>query len=111
MKNILCGKCKACGWMDELDNDHRVAHFITKNPPDESGLRLKACGGGKVLKKGAKMLQVVELDSDFDDDDDDNDFTDDATSACSCEEQKAKISPSSKKMRSPSKEKKEKKDI
>jgi len=112
MKGIVCGKCKACGWADELDNDHSVARFIMKNPPDESGLRLKACGGGKVMKKGAKKLQVMELDSDFDDDDDDgdNDLTDDAASACSCDEQKAEISPSSKKMRSPSKEKKEKRD-
>jgi len=95
VKGAVHGKCKACGWSSEMDNDHRLANFITKHPPDESGLRLKACG--KLMKKGAKGLQVLELDSDIDDDDD---FTDD-TSACSHDDRKTKTE---KEERSPSKQ-------
>mmetsp|Transcript_124933 Transcript_124933/g.221342 ORF Transcript_124933/g.221342 Transcript_124933/m.221342 type:complete len:546 (-) Transcript_124933:222-1859(-) len=55
-KGCLRGKCKACGWTDDLDNDHRLAHFIKKNPPDKSGLKLKSEGActGKLRKKTRK---------------------------------------------------------
>merc|ERR1711988_256514 len=36
-KNIISAKCAACGWSGELDNTHRLAAFITKNPPDGKG--------------------------------------------------------------------------
>jgi len=32
-KNTVSGKCNACGHFCELDNQHRVATYITKNPP------------------------------------------------------------------------------
>jgi len=36
-KGLITAKCSACGWAGELDNNHKLAAFITKNPPDESG--------------------------------------------------------------------------
>jgi len=36
-KNTISAKCAACGWSGELDNVHRLAAFITKNPPDGKG--------------------------------------------------------------------------
>jgi len=36
-KSIISAKCAACGWSGELDNTHRLAAFITKNPPDGKG--------------------------------------------------------------------------
>merc|ERR1712154_539865 len=32
-KSLVVAKCKACGWHGELDNDHRLAKYIAKNPP------------------------------------------------------------------------------
>merc|ERR1712167_133673 len=36
-KGVVGGKCKACGWSGDLDNNHRLASFITRHPPDETG--------------------------------------------------------------------------
>lgn len=36
-KGLITAKCAACGWAGELDNNHKLAAFITKNPPDETG--------------------------------------------------------------------------
>merc|ERR1712146_550151 len=36
-KGSIVGLCLACGWSGKLDNNHRLATFIIKNPPDESG--------------------------------------------------------------------------
>merc|ERR1719375_792517 len=71
---MIHGKCKACGWDQELDNKHRVAHFITKHPPDKSGLGMK--GRRKFEKKAAKHLQAWDIL--FDDDA----VTNDANSMC-----------------------------
>lgn len=35
-KGNIMGKCKACGWLGELDSDHRLASFIKQHPPDPS---------------------------------------------------------------------------
>jgi len=36
-KGVIVARCAACGWAGELDNNHKLAAFISKNPPDESG--------------------------------------------------------------------------
>merc|ERR1712139_697745 len=55
-KGNIVAKCKACGWSGELDNNHKLAAFVTKNPPDESGhgivnLAEAGAGGGKKTKQ------------------------------------------------------------
>jgi len=54
-KGNINAKCKACGWAGDLDNNHKIAAFITKNPPDDAGgfsiVNLALEGGGKEGKK------------------------------------------------------------
>merc|ERR1712066_402317 len=52
-KGTIVGRCKACGWAGDLDNGHKLAAFITKNPPDESGMNIVALGAdaGKKMSK------------------------------------------------------------
>merc|ERR1712039_931728 len=33
-KGQVVATCKACGWSGALDNDHRLASYIVKHPPD-----------------------------------------------------------------------------
>jgi len=51
-KGIIGAKCKACGWAGELDNNHKVAAFILKNPPDAGGFGVTnlAVDAGKDVK-------------------------------------------------------------
>eukprot|EP00425_Heterocapsa_triquetra_P034094 CAMPEP_0195096900 /NCGR_PEP_ID=MMETSP0448-20130528/51818_1 /TAXON_ID=66468 /ORGANISM="Heterocapsa triquestra, Strain CCMP 448" /LENGTH=464 /DNA_ID=CAMNT_0040131347 /DNA_START=149 /DNA_END=1543 /DNA_ORIENTATION=- len=82
-KGDVVGKCMACGWLGSLDNAHKLAAYITKNPPDESGHNLKneedEEGGGKKDKKerraekAAARAAAAEGDDDEDVDDDDSD--------------------------------------
>lgn len=32
-KGTICAGCKACGWGGDLDNHHKIATYICKNPP------------------------------------------------------------------------------
>jgi len=32
-KGLVVAACKACGWTGELDNGHRLANYIVRNPP------------------------------------------------------------------------------
>merc|ERR1711972_402235 len=48
-KGTIVASCKACGWNGELDNMHKVATFIVKNPPD-SGIGFSAEKKGKKSK-------------------------------------------------------------
>merc|ERR1712241_147874 len=32
-KGLVVATCKACGWKGALDNRHKLATFISKNPP------------------------------------------------------------------------------
>merc|ERR1712060_385690 len=32
-KGLVVATCKACGWNGELDNRHKLATYISKNPP------------------------------------------------------------------------------
>merc|ERR1711953_600958 len=81
-KQVIQGRCMACGWQGELDNNHKLATFIVKNPPDPSGRGIIQAGddkGGKMDKaarRAAKAAQnnkgKVDDDDDVEDDDDDS---------------------------------------
>merc|ERR1712039_492526 len=45
-KGLVVAACKACGWSGALDNDHRLASYIVKHPPD-SGIGFDAEKGKK----------------------------------------------------------------
>lgn len=115
-KGVVHGKCKACGWSNALDNKHRVANFMAKHPPDESGFNLKGRKGSKLDKKSA--LEVDSDFSDFDLDEDCADFSDSGSSGVSegkdpkkeKKEKKAKKDKKEKKEKKQKKEKKEKKE-
>ena len=34
-KNMVCAKCQACGKKPNMDNNHKVATFMIKNPPGD----------------------------------------------------------------------------
>merc|ERR1712029_153041 len=58
VKKSISAKCMACGWTGDLDNSHRLANYITKNPPDEGGLNLRntaeeGAGGANWTKRHA----------------------------------------------------------
>jgi len=110
-KNIISAKCAACGWSGELDNAHRLAAFITKNPPDGKGgvVNLTAQGAGgddKKARRAAKLAarQAGGADDDKEDGDDDDD-DDDAPK----KDKKEKKEKKEKKDKKDKKEKKEKK--
>merc|ERR1712048_426082 len=33
-KGLVVATCKTCGWNGDLDNDHKLATYISKHPPD-----------------------------------------------------------------------------
>merc|ERR1712176_1641548 len=49
-KGLIVATCKACGWNGELDNQHKLATFIQKNPPG-TGIGFDAEKGGKKTKE------------------------------------------------------------
>jgi len=62
-KDMVVGRCCACGWMGDLDNNHKIAVFIAKNPPDESGNSIKDPSGqqGDALdKKARRQLKLQQ---------------------------------------------------
>jgi len=60
-KDAIKAKCMACGWSGELDGMHRLASFILKNPPDETGLNLKnAEEGGKLDTKTRREAKLAK---------------------------------------------------
>merc|ERR1712113_1213616 len=78
-KGMIIGKCMACGWQDSLDNLHKLAAFITKNPPDETGLNLETAGDGggegkklsKEDRRKAKLEKAQKKDDSEEDQGDD----------------------------------------
>merc|ERR1712190_474991 len=100
-KGDILAKCKACGWAGELDNSHKLAAFITKNPPDESGLNIVAPGGdtGKKASKEERRKAKLEKQKGKPEDEEDDDE----------EEKKEKKDKKEKKEKKDKKEKKEKK--
>merc|ERR1712107_164269 len=60
-KGMVVGKCKACGWTGALDNNHRLAAFIIKNPPDDTGLQIiQATDAGGKLNKAERRAQKAK---------------------------------------------------
>merc|ERR1712039_535259 len=55
---MIQGKCTACGWLGSLDNGHKMAEFIKKNPPDDTGLNI-ACDGSRRMSKKERRLSLV----------------------------------------------------
>jgi len=51
-RGTIIAKCAACGWAGDLDNNHKIAAFVSKNPPDQSGLGIVnlAVEGSKDMK-------------------------------------------------------------
>jgi len=78
-KGNIAAKCKACGWSGDLDNNHKLAAYIVKNPPDEAGtgvVNLAADSGGKKSKeerrKEREEKRKAKGEGGEDDDDDDD---------------------------------------
>merc|ERR1712217_629759 len=112
-KGNIQAKCMACGWAGDLDNTHKLAAFISKNPPDETGLNIvntaeAGAGGGKKDRRQkreerekAKQEKREQGSADEDEDDDDDEDV---------KEKKAKKDKKEKKKdKKDKKEKKEKK--
>merc|ERR1712232_146989 len=61
-KGVVLGRCRACGWRGPLGNNHKLASFISKNPPDETGLNIATqdASGGKEGKKSGKQPKAVK---------------------------------------------------
>merc|ERR1712050_135859 len=49
-RGLIVATCKACGWNGELDNAHKLATYISKNPPG-TGIGFDEDKGGKKEKK------------------------------------------------------------
>merc|ERR1711953_975644 len=79
--SVIKGRCLACGWQGMLDNNHKLAAFIIKNPPDESGLNIsvpgESGGGGKKERRRLKeQNRAAEEDDKADKEDSDDDDED-----------------------------------
>merc|ERR1712217_345881 len=80
-KGDILAACAACGWSGELDGNHKLAAFIFKNPPDETGRGVvnSAEGAGDAKSKKDKRAEreakrkAKEDDSQDEDDDDQDD--------------------------------------
>ena len=38
-KDLVGGKCDSCGHSQQLDNSHKIATYIVKNPPPKNGIK------------------------------------------------------------------------
>merc|ERR1711979_154157 len=52
-KGLIVATCKACGWNGELDNRHKLATYISKNPPG-SGIGFDEEKGKKTKEERQK---------------------------------------------------------
>merc|ERR1712060_510197 len=64
-KSWISAKCAACGWAGDLDNNHKLARFISTYPPDKNGLNIQGSngggGGGKVDKPQRRLAKPGKL--------------------------------------------------
>lgn len=72
-KGVACGKCNACGGRFDVDNVHKFAAFIIKNPPkDKSEIikekKPKKDGGEEEVKKKSSKKKKEEAKEEDEDD-------------------------------------------
>jgi len=120
-KGNIVAKCMACGWAGDLDNAHRLAAFIVKNPPDDSGLNIISqaeAAAGKLDKKARREMKAAKMkekkdkggsDDENDKDDEDDDDDDSEAPAKKKKEKKEKKEGEEGTEKKDKKEKKEKK--
>jgi len=102
-KGLIVATCKACGWNGELDNGHKLASYIQKNPPG-SGIGFDAEKANKKTKEDRQKERAEKAKKKKKDGDDDE-----TASYQSEEEEKEKKEKKEKKDKKDKKEKKEKK--
>merc|ERR1712048_915526 len=68
-KGFVVATCKACGWSGELDNDHKLATYISKHPPS-TGIGFDAEKGKGKKEKKEKRGSKTAQDEDEEQDDD-----------------------------------------
>merc|ERR1711870_220988 len=68
-KGFVVATCKACGWSGELDNDHKLATYISKHPPS-TGIGFDAEKGKGKKEKKEKRASKTAQDEDEEQDDD-----------------------------------------
>merc|ERR1712151_398500 len=74
-KGLVVATCKACGWNGELDNQHKLASYIQKNPPgtgigfDGEGGRDKKSRQERRSERAAKKKDKGDGDDEEEDDD------------------------------------------
>merc|ERR1712187_496714 len=74
-KGVIVAQCKACGWAGDLDNSHKIATYICKNPPG-TGIGFDGEGGGGKKTREERQKERAEKarkkkDKEEDEDDDD----------------------------------------
>jgi len=102
-KGIIVAQCKACGWAGELDNQHKLAGYISKNPPG-TGIGFDGEGGGGKKSREERQRERAEKakkKQDKGDDADDDSYVDDG-------DEKEKKEKKEKKDKKEKKEKKKK---
>merc|ERR1712151_1325453 len=78
-KGIIVATCKACGWHGDLDNQHKIATYICKNPPG-TGIGFDGEGGGGKKTREERQKERAERakkKKDKEDDEEDEDQDDD----------------------------------
>eukprot|EP00123_Amoebidium_parasiticum_P010381 comp20067_c0_seq1/m.24684 comp20067_c0_seq1/g.24684 ORF comp20067_c0_seq1/g.24684 comp20067_c0_seq1/m.24684 type:complete len:477 (-) comp20067_c0_seq1:360-1790(-) len=58
-QGIIKAKCVACGWRGEMDNNHRLATFITRNPPNNAQ-SISQAADKKKERKSKKEKEAAE---------------------------------------------------
>lgn len=112
-KGNVMGKCRVCGWLGDLDNENKLASFIAKNPPDETGLNVVTSGAdtGKALSKEERRREKIRKQARKDDDESswysDSSDEDKPKAAKSKKEKKEKKDKKTKKEKKSKKERKQ----